>query len=107
MVVQQYDIVLVILDPALGHKIKKSRPCVVVSPDEMNQHIATVIIAPMTTKSHSYPTRVPLTFKGKHGRIVLDQIRTVDKARLIKKLGRVQSDTIQQVKTILREMLVD
>ena len=107
MVIQQYDILLVSLDPTIGHEIKKSRPCLVISPDEMNHNIATVIIAPMTTKSHAYPTRVSMTFKSKHGWIVLDQIRAVDKARLIKRLGHLDSGIIQQVKAILREMLVD
>ena len=107
MVIQQYDILLVSLDPTIGHEIKKSRPCLVISPDEMNYNIATVIIAPMTTKSHAVPTRVSMTFKYKHGWIVLDQIRAVDKARLIKRLGHLDSGIIQQVKAILREMLVD
>ena len=107
VVVQQYDIFLVALDPAVGHEIKKSRPCLVISPDEMNHNIATVIIAPMTTKSHAYPTRVSLTFKSKHGWIVLDQIRAVDKSRLIKKLGHLNTGSIEQVKAVLREMLVD
>jgi mRNA interferase MazF len=107
MVVRQYDIVLVNLDPTIGHEIKKVRPCAVISPDEMNRHIDTVIIAPMTSRSHAYPTRVPLRFKGKDGWVVLDQIRTVDKARLIKKLGRLQPETIQTVKAVIQEMLVD
>ena len=107
MVVKQYDIFLVTLDPSFGHEIKKSRPCVVISPDEMNKNIATVIIAPMTTKSHQYPTRVSVAFKRKNGWIVLDQIRTVDKRRLIKKKGRIGNTTIQQIKSALQEMLID
>jgi mRNA interferase MazF len=107
MVVRQYDIVLINLDPTVGHEIKKVRPCAVISPDEMNRHIDTVIIAPMTSRSHAYPTRVPLRFKGKDGWVVLDQIRTVDKARLIKKLGRLQPEIVQTVKAVLQEMLVD
>lgn len=107
MVIQQYDVFLVALDPTVGHEIKKSRPCAVVSPDELNHNISTVIIAPMTTKSHAYPTRVSTAFKGKHGWIVLDQIRTVDKARMIKRLGSLDSGTVRQVKSVLREMLVD
>jgi mRNA interferase MazF len=75
------------LDPAVGHEIKKSHPCVVLSPDEMNRHISTIIIAPMTTKSHPYPTRIPVDFKSKSGWIILDQIRTVDRQRLAAKLG--------------------
>ena len=104
---EQYAICLVNLDPTIGHEIKKTRPCVIVSPDEMNQHIATIIIAPMTTQSHAYPTRVPLTFQGKSGWIVLDQIRTIDKSRIIKKLGKLNSHKITEVKNILNEMLVE
>jgi len=103
---EQYSICLVNLDPAVGHEIKKTRSCVIISPDEMNQHIATVIIAPMTTKSHAYPTRIPLTFKGKNGWIVLDQMRTIDKCRVIKKIGSLNSGKIIKVKNILNEMLV-
>ncbi len=104
--VNQYDIFIVNLDPAAGHEINKKRPCVVISPVEMNNYIRTVIIAPMTTKSHLYPTRVPITFQGKNGWIVLDQIRTVDKIRLINKIGSVNSRTIQKIKQIINEMLV-
>ncbi|MHB8843867.1 MAG: type II toxin-antitoxin system PemK/MazF family toxin [Nitrospirota bacterium] len=107
MVVRQYDIVLINLDPTIGHEIRKVRPCAVISPDEMNRHIDTVIIAPMTSRSRAYPTRVPLRFKGKDGWVVLDQIRTVDKARLIKKLGHLQTETAQTVKAVIQEMLVD
>jgi len=107
MVVRQYDIVLINLDPTIGHEIKKVRPCAVISPDEMNRHIDTVIIAPMTSRSHAYPTRVPVRFKGKDGWVVLDQIRTVDKTRLIKKLGRLLPETVQTVKAVIQEMLVD
>ena len=107
MVVKQYDVFLIALDPTLGHEIKKSRPCVVISPDEMNAHIATVIIAPMTTKSYSYPTRVALKFQNKNGWIVLDQIRTVDKKRLVKKLGCIDAAIIHRVKYVIKEMLVD
>jgi mRNA interferase MazF len=104
---EQYSICLVNLDPTIGHEIKKTRPCVIISPDEMNQHIATIIIAPMTTKTQAYPTRVPLTFKGKNGWIVLDQIRTVDKKRAIKKLGKLNSNKIAEVKNVINEMLVE
>ena len=107
MVVRQYEIFLVSLDPAVGHEIRKSRPCVVLSPDEMNDHIATVIIAPMTTKTPPYPTRVPLAFEGKDGWIVLDQLRTVDRRRLAKKLGAVPLDVITDIKAVLGEMLVE
>jgi mRNA interferase MazF len=107
MVIHQYEVYLINLDPTIGSEIKKSRPCIIISPDEMNKFIGTVIIAPMTTKSKSYPTRVDLTFKGKKGFIVLDQIRTVDKSRLIKKLGSTDVKTIQKIKNIIQEMLVD
>ena len=107
MVVNQYEVFLIDLDPTRGHEIQKTRPCLVVSPNEMNRAIGTVIVAPMTTKSRDYPTRVALRFQGKQGWIVLDQIRTVDKARLVKKLGRIADDEIERVKETLREMLVD
>jgi len=103
----QYSICLVNLEPMIGHEIKKMRPCVIISPNEMNQHISTIIIAPMTTKSHSYPTRVPLTFKGKKGWIVLDHIRTVDKRRVIKKIGKLSPNKISEIKNIINEMLVE
>jgi len=107
LVMEQYSICLVNLEPTIGHEIKKTRPCVIISPDEMNQHISTIIIAPMTTKSHAYPTRVPLTFQGKKGWIVLDQMRAVDKRRAIKKLGKISSNKIAEVKNIINEMLVE
>ena len=107
MVIRQYEVYLVNLDPTVGSEIKKSRPCIIISPNEMNKFISTVIIAPMTTKSKSYPTRVDLNFHGKKGFIVLDQIRTVDKSRLIKKLGATDLKTIQKLKKIIQEMLVD
>jgi mRNA interferase MazF len=95
------------LDPTVGHEIKKTRPCLVISPNEMNHNIDTIIIAPMTTKSHAYPTRVPLKFGGKNGWIVLDQIRTVDKIRLINQLGKITKKETIEVKRVLKEMLVD
>lgn len=107
MVISQYDVFLICLDPTVGHEIRKSRPCAVISPDEMNRHLATVIIAPMTTKSHPYPTRVPLTFQRKTGWIVLDQIRTVDKKRLVQRLGKLERSTIQSIKAVVQEMLVE
>ena len=107
MVINQYEIYLVDLDPTKGHEIQKTRPCLVVSPDEMNHAIGTIIVAPMTTKSHAYPTRIELEFDGKRGWIVLDQIRTVDKSRLIKKAGKIQKKEISKVKEVLKEMLVD
>ena len=107
MVINQYNIFLVQLDPTVGHEIKKTRPCLIISPDEMNNAISTVIIAPMTTKSRKYPTRVELKFQKKNGWLVLDQIRTVDKRRLIKKIGEINRNTILKVKNVLSEMLVE
>ena len=107
MVITQYHVYLVNLDPTMGHEIQKTRPCVVVSPDEMNAHLQTVIIAPMTTKSHAYPTRVTLKFEGKPAWIVLDQIRTVDRKRLHKELGTLDVRHVQKIKMTLREMLTD
>lgn len=107
MVINQYEVLLIDLEPAKGHEIKKTRPCLVISPNEMNKSIGTVIIAPMTTKSRNYPTRVEVDFQSKQGWIVLDQIRTVDKSRLVKKLGTIFAKEIQNVKAVLQEMLVD
>ena len=107
MEINQYDVFLVSLDPAIGHEIKKTRPCLEVSPNEMNQNISTVIIAPMTTKSHDYPTRASVKFARKDGWIVLDQIRTIDKRRLIKSIGAIDKACITRVKSVIKEMLVD
>jgi mRNA interferase MazF len=104
VVISRFDIYLVNLDPTIGHEVRKTRPCLIVSPDEMNRYIGTVIIAPMTTKGRDYPTRVNLTFQGKKGQIVLDQIRTIDKIRLIKHLGKIDKNTAQKVLEILGEM---
>ena len=104
MVIQRFDVWLVVLDPTVGVEIQKTRPCLVVSPDEMNAHIATVIIAPMTTKGRDYPTRVKCQFQGKKGQVVLDQLRTVDKTRLVKQLGRLDAVTAGAVLDVLGEM---
>ena len=104
MVIKRFDVYLVNLDPTEGHEIRKTRPCLIVSPDEMNRYIATVIVAPMTTKGRDYPTRVQCTFKGKNGQVVLDQIRTIDKSRLVQKLGRIDKQTQEEVLSILAEM---
>ena len=104
MVVARFDVFLVVLDPTVGSEIQKTRPCVVISPDEMNLHLATAIIAPMTTKGKLYPSRVPVHFEGKDGLIILDQIRTVDKTRLVRKLGSIDSDEQKAVLSILVEM---
>ena len=102
--VRRFDVFVVSLDPTVGREIRKSRPCVVISPDEMNAWISTVIIAPMTTKGRPYPSRVPCTFKSKQGQIVLDQIRTVDKNRLVKRLGKIDARTAAQALSVLNEM---
>lgn len=107
MVVKRFDVFLVNLDPTVGSEIQKTRPCVVISPDEMNRYIATVIIAPMTTKGKQYPTRIDCQFQGKNGQIVLDQIRTVDKNRLVKKLGRISQDEQRMLLTTLAEMFAE
>ena len=104
MVVQRFDVWLVTLDPTVGSEIRKTRPALVVSPDEMNTHISTVIIAPMTTKGRNYPTRVPCTFQGKTGEVVLDQLRTVDKPRLEIRLGRLDAAASDAVLAVLAEM---
>ena len=107
MVVNRFDVFLVNLDPTVGSEIQKTRPCVVVSPDEMNRYIAKVIIAPMTTKGKAYPTRVVCQFQGKDGQIILDQIRTIDKTRLIEKLGQISQDEQRVVLDTLAEMFAD
>jgi len=104
MVVKRFDVYLINLHPTIGHEIKKTRPCLVVSPDEMNRFIRTLIVAPMTTKGTPYPTRVTCKFRGKQGQVVLDQIRTIDKARLVRKLGRVDAQTQSEVLSTLGEM---
>lgn len=104
MVVKRFEVYLVSLDPTLGSEIRKTRPCLVISPDEMNRHIATVIVAPMTTKGKGYPTRVLCSFQGKKGQVVLDQIRTVDKARLVQRLGVIDSATQAGVLAVLAEL---
>lgn len=107
MVVKRFDVYLVNLDPTIGHEIKKTRPCVIISPDEMNRYIRTVIVAPMTTKGRPYPTRVACQFQDKEGQVVLDQIRTVDKARLIRKLGRLSEPSQAEVLATLGEMFAE
>jgi len=98
------EVWLVALDPTSGAEIQKTRPCLIVSPDEMNRHLRTVIIAPMTTVQRSYPTRVAVTFQGKHGQVALDQVRAVDRQRLVRKLGKVPDRTALKVSTTLVEM---
>lgn len=102
--VGRFEVFLIRLDPTEGHEIRKTRPCVVVSPDEMNRHVRTVIVAPITTRSRPYPTRVPLRFRGKQGQVALDQIRSVDATRLVRRLGRIEPSTGARVLAILQEM---
>ena len=104
MVVKRFDVYLVNLDPTVGSEIQKTRPCLVISPDEMNRNIRTVIIAPMTSAQKDYPTRVSCTFRKKLGQIVLDQVRTIDKGRLIKKLGTIDSRAQLDVISILQKL---
>lgn len=107
MVVNRFDVFLINLNPTIGREIKKTRPCVIISPNEMNYYISTVIIAPMTTKGRSYPTRVACTFQGKTGQIVLDQIRTVDKTRLVKYQGQISQEEQKKVLRQLAEMFAE
>ena len=104
MVVKRFDVYLIALDPTEGSEIRKTRPCLIISPDEMNRHIATVIVAPMTTRGQDYPTRIPCTFQGKSGMVVLDQVRTIDKGRLVRRLGTIRSETRVKVLDCLSEL---
>lgn len=105
--VKQYEIYLLNLNPTIGSEIKKTRPCVVISPNEINDNLQTVIIAPMTSKVRNYPSRVEIEFQDKKGEIALDQIKTIDKMRIIKKLGKVNKKEIVNIKRVLKEMLID
>lgn len=102
--IARFDVVLVRLDPTRGSEIRKTRPCVIISPDEMNQALRTTVVAPMTTQGHAYPWRVPVTFGGKPGRIALDQVRAVDRERLVRRQGRLDAGTARQVLATLGEM---
>ncbi len=104
MAINRFEVYLINLDPTVGSEIKKTRPCLVVSPDEINHNIRTVIVAPMTTRGQPYPTRVACRFKGKQGQVVLDQIRTVDRSRLVKKIGKIDGKTAAAVLDVLQEM---
>jgi len=107
MVAKRFDVYLVGLDPTVGSEIKKTRPCLIISPDEMNRYIAAVIVAPMTTRGQSYPTRVACRFQGKEGQVVLDQMRTVDKTRLIKRLGHISLSAQKAVLSVLAELFAE
>ena len=107
MTYNQYDIVLVNLDPTIGSEIKKTRPCVIISPDEINHNLNTIIIAPITSKSKRYPTRVSVSHNNVDGFVVIDQVRTIDKRRIIKSLDTLQPSEIKKVKAIIKETFVD
>ena len=104
MVINRFEVYLINLDPTVGREIKKTRPCLIISPNEVNQFLSTVIIAPMTTKGLNFPTRVQCRFDGKDGKIVLDQMRTVDKKRLLKKLGAIDKKSQEQVLNRLNDL---
>lgn len=107
MEISQYEIVLVNLDPTIGSEIQKTRPCVVISPDEINHNLKTVVIAPMTTKSRSYPTHVKVRHNNQAGWVVIDQIKTIDKVRIIKVLGNLSSSEVAVCKSVIKETFVD
>jgi len=104
MVIRRFDIWLVSLDPTVGHEVRKTRPCVVVSPDSFNRHIQTFITIPMTSKGMPYPNRVDCRFRGKDGQIMVDRIRACDRLRFIRKLGRLDPATSMKVLEVLQEM---
>lgn len=103
----QYEIVVVNLDPTVGSEIKKKRPCVIVSPNEMNEHLATIVVCPITSQSKNYPTRVKFDLEGQTNWLVIDQIRTIDKIRITKTIGHLDDETIPRVKSVIRETFVD
>jgi mRNA interferase MazF len=107
MGIHRFEVYLVSLDPTTGHEIKKTRPCVIISPDEMNKYLKTVIVAPLTTKCRAYLTRIPIILDGKEGEIVLDQIRTVDKSRLVECLGKIDGSIAKEVTKTLLEMFAE
>lgn len=107
MELAQYNIVLVNLDPTIGSEVNKTRPCVIISPDEMNRHLRTIVIAPMTTSVKDYPTRVKVLHNKQEGRIVLDQIRTIDKKRILRVLGKITANEISACKKVIAEAYVD
>lgn len=107
MELKQYEIVLVNLNPTVGSEINKTRPCVVISPNEMNKHLNTMIVAPMTTSSKNYPTRIEIKHNDKIGWVVIDQIRTIDKKRILKVLGKMTKPEIKELKSVIKETFVD
>ncbi len=107
MELKQYAIVLVNLDPTIGSEIQKTRPCIIVSPNEMNKYLNTIVIAPMTSSLKEYPTRIPVNHDGKKGTIAIDQIRTIDNKRIIKVLGKLNKNEIKSTKEVMKETFVD
>src|SRR5690606_23962829 len=107
MEIKQYELVLVNLDPTIGSEMKKTRPCTVISPNEMNKYLQTIVVAPLTSSSKPYPTRVEIKQAKTKGWIVLDQIRTVDRTRIVKKLGNLSTSEIEAVKTVIMETYVE
>lgn len=107
MTINQYDIILVNLDPTMGSEMKKTRPCVVLSPNEMNKYLQTIVLAPITSTSKPYPTRIEIKNRQTKGWIVIDQVRTVDRVRMIKRLEQLDEDTIERIKNIIKETFVD
>jgi mRNA interferase MazF len=107
VVVERFDVFLVNLDPTIGREIQKTRPCVIISPNEMNRHLGTAIVAPMTSQTRKYPSRISCQFQGKPGQVVLDQIRTVDKLRLGKRLGRLDLEEQRKILEILSEIFAE
>lgn len=107
MELNQYQIVLVNLDPTIGSEIRKTRPCVIISPNEMNKYLQTIVVAPMTTISRKYPTRIEVKHDSKIGWIVIDQIRTIDKQRIVRILGRLSKPEVKEVKSVMKETFTD
>lgn len=107
MIVQQYEVFIVILDPTVGSEIKKTRPCAIISPNEMNKYLDTVVVAPITSQSKNYPTRVIINLEGNENWVVLDQIRTIDKTRLTQKIGKLSQKEIASIKHVIKETFVD
>jgi mRNA interferase MazF len=107
MIAQQYDVFIVNLDPTVGSEIKKTRPCVIISPDEMNKYLDTVVIAPITSQSENYPTRIRIDLEGQENWVVIDQIRTIEISRLTKKIGRLGQKETASIKHVIKETFVD
>jgi len=107
MIAQQYEVYVVNLDPTIGSEIKKTRPCVIISPDEMNKYLDTVVIAPITSQSKNYPSRILINLEGNENWVVIDQLRTIDKSRLTKKIGKLSQKEIASIKHVIKETFVD